>query len=78
MKQGYVNGERVIGTAESLLATALVDGWEFEDGKPIPVHSGQTDVSWDAQETVEHNGDIVVVTEKGNEFPLSKVEWKDE
>lgn len=79
------NGDRsrVIGTADLVPGTALVLGWEFEDGQPVPQFQDETVLDWDRQEhrlatDLEHGGELLVVLESGDVVPLGIVKWVDE
>jgi hypothetical protein len=52
-----------------------------KDGKSIKgtlIYSGQTDVWWDEQKTVEVNQERVFIDEAGDEVMESDLVWKEE
>lgn len=68
------NGSQITGTAETVLCTARVNGIE-PNGKGgfDPSYAGDTDVSWDTQETVVREGQRIFVDETGSEWPENKL-----
>lgn len=76
MKQLYApNGELIAGTLETISGRANVSGWS-EQGDPI--YAGNTEVFWDDQQTVERDGQLVCLTESGDEFPFDQCTLRDE
>jgi hypothetical protein len=81
MLQAYSQkGIEIIGTAETVAATALVVGWTKDsDGSMQPEYSGSTDVDWNAQVTdTDADGSIMLVDEDGNVWPASQCVFREE
>lgn len=75
MKQLYSpNGKLVIGTADTVNATANVSGWS-DTGEPI--YAGGSDVDWDSQLTrTNAKGDMLVIDEDGDTWPKAMCELR--
>lgn len=68
-------GKSIQGTLETLNGVALVVG---KDEAGELVYSGQTDIWYDEQKTVEINQQRVFIDEDGNEVMESELVWKEE
>jgi hypothetical protein len=71
MKYLSPNGNVIVGTAETVLATALISDIDPDTGQPI--HEGGTEVHWDTQETRERNGQILFVCDEGDEWTFDQL-----
>jgi hypothetical protein len=65
------NGHAIVGTAETILATARISDIDPETGEPE--YEGGTDVHWDTQETLERDGHILFVCEQGEEWTFDQL-----
>ncbi|MGO6727243.1 hypothetical protein ACCS45_03850 [Rhizobium ruizarguesonis] len=65
------NGHAIVGTAETILATARISDIDPETGEPE--YEGGTDVHWDTQETLARNGHILFVCEQGDEWTFDQL-----
>lgn len=75
MKKPFTkDGIELCGTLETLSGVALVHSVE-EDGAIN--YSGQTDIWWDGQQTVERNGQRVWVDDEGEEYLESEIEFRE-
>ncbi len=65
------NGDRILGTSEKLLATALISGVDPETVAPI--YEGGTEVHWDTQTTLQRHGKALFICESGNEWTFDQL-----
>ena len=65
MKYVSPDGALIIGTAETISATATIS--EIDPDTGVPIYAGGTDVHWDTQVTRDRNGNILFVCENGHE-----------
>lgn len=73
--------ERIIGTAESLLATAYLNLNEIyrkDDGSLGFEYTGENEIHWDTQETQTKDGKVIFVTESGREVTEDQIELVEE
>lgn len=77
MKQMFApTGQRIIGTADVVNATAEVKAWS-NDG--VPEYAGGSVVDWDSQLTrTNANGVMLVVDEDGQIWPKNMCKLVDE
>ena len=69
------NGQRIIGTADLVMATAIIKG--FDDTGDV-VHMGESEVDWDSQKTRTRNGKPLYVCENGEEWTLDQCVSEDD
>lgn len=63
------NGRAIIGSAETISATAhVLGGWRSENGDLQWDCSGQSQVHWDSQITETKDGKAIFVDDLGNEW----------
>lgn len=64
-------GVPIVGTAESLLATAHIQGFSRDkNGKLAFDYAGDSNIHWDTQETKkDKNGQTLFEDENGDEWP---------
>lgn len=67
---------RIIGTADKLLATAMIVAWNGRnpDGSLDFDYEGESRIHWDAQEAVTRDDKTVYVTEDWKEVPEDEIE----
>lgn len=63
-------GSDIIGTSDTVLATATIQGIE-DDG--TPVYAGGSNIHWDSQETRKLNGKILFLDESGCEWTFDQL-----
>ncbi|MGZ2408604.1 hypothetical protein [Rhizobium ruizarguesonis] len=66
------NGHAIIGTAETIQATAPISGIN-PDGTPIYKGWAPTDLAWDTQETLKRDGKILYVCEVYDEWTFDQL-----
>ncbi|MGO4569981.1 hypothetical protein AB4Z52_34360 [Rhizobium sp. 2YAF20] len=71
MKYLSPNGHAIVGTAETILATAWISDIDPETGEPE--HEGGTKIYWDTQESLQRNGNILFVCEEGEEWTFDQL-----
>lgn len=69
------NGDLIVGTAETLSATALISGINPETGEPT--YEGGTEIDWDAQQTTTLNGKTIFVCEVGKRWTFDQLQRAD-
>lgn len=70
------NGHLIVGTAETVLATAWISRIDPETGEPE--YEGGTRIYWNTQETLERAGKILFVCTKGDEWTFDQLRPADE
>ncbi|MGR9276154.1 hypothetical protein ACU8KI_16250 [Rhizobium leguminosarum] len=65
------NGYAIVGTAETVLATAWISEIDPETGEPE--YEGGTKIYWDTQETLERDGKILFVCQNGEEWTFDQL-----
>lgn len=65
------NGKRIVGTAETVLATAWISHIDPETGDPE--YEGGTKIYWDTQETLTRDGKILFVCTGGEEWTFEQL-----
>lgn len=65
------NGDRIIGTAETASATALILGIIAETG--VPVYEGGTEIDWDSQQTETRNGNTIFICDAGDRWTFDQL-----
>lgn len=71
--------ERVVGTAESLLATAYLNEiYRKDDGSLGFEYAGESKIHWDTQEARTKDDKVIFVTESGREVTEDQVELVEE
>lgn len=76
MKLVAPNGKQIIGTLERLAGVAYLDDAKdggADGGKFEVQYSGETEVWWDGQRTVERKGQRIFVDQDGDEWPENKL-----
>lgn len=68
-------GSEIVGTSDSLLATALISDIN-EDG--TPEYIGESEIHWDTQETETRDGKILFVDDDGEEWTFDQLKQMDE
>jgi hypothetical protein len=74
------NGKPIWGTKETVPGVAVIEegtATQNADGTFSFQHSGETDMDWDNQRTVERNGQRVFVDEDGGEWLESELKLAD-
>jgi hypothetical protein len=67
--------EIIIGTSESLLATAYVSDFSRNDDGTITFeYDGESKLHWDTQETLKKDGKLLFVTETYREVTEDEIE----
>lgn len=64
------NGHLIVGTAETVLCTALITGIS-EDGEPM--FAGESEVHWDSQRVLEREGKALFACENGDEWTFDQL-----
>lgn len=65
-------GRPIVGTLDLVPARANVGGFTLNaDGSYSPEFDGGSEMFWNDQRTVEREGQIIVLDEDGEEWPLS-------
>ncbi|MBB4412509.1 hypothetical protein GGE35_002963 [Rhizobium cellulosilyticum] len=65
------NGKRIVGTAETVLATAWISYIDPETADPE--YDGGTKVYWDTQETLTRDGKVLLVCSDGQEWTFDQL-----
>jgi hypothetical protein len=65
------NGKQIIGTAETVLATARIAG--IDPDTQEPEYEGGTEIHWDTQKTVERGGKIIFVCVDGDQWTFDQL-----
>ncbi|MGO4353794.1 hypothetical protein AB4Z25_17925 [Rhizobium sp. RAF36] len=71
MKYYSPNGSPIVGTAETILATARISDIDPVTG--TPVYEGGTEIHWDTQETRHRNGKVLFVCDEGLEWEFDEL-----
>lgn len=69
------NGSPIVGTAETVLATAWISGIDDEG---FPEYSGSSEIHWDTQETNTRGGKLLFVDDSGEEWTFDQLEKIDD
>ena len=75
MKYVSPYGALIVGTAETILATATISEIDPESG--VPSYAGGTEVHWDTQVTRDRDGKILFVCESGHEWTFDELKPLD-
>lgn len=78
MKLISPHGSEIIGTLETIIGYAAFQEPKLdENGKIDFEYSGETEINWNEQKTVERDGGRVFVDEDGREFNESQLKLVD-
>ncbi|TAV38809.1 hypothetical protein ELI33_17115 [Rhizobium ruizarguesonis] len=71
MKYLSPEGHTIVGTCETILATAWISDIDPETGEPK--YDGGTEIHWDSQETIQRDGQILFVCSEGSEWTFDQL-----